>query len=171
MLLTLLITEVIRRRLHTRKQGNEQSALIRAMFLCYILLIVGTAVFALTGNFYLAIVAYWLARIGRRADMPLYNAWITRNSEPRTRATVFSMFGQVDAVGQTLSGSVIGYIGTIASLRTALATASIVLGPCVIFFLKALKLSKYVPTYSEEQSGADNPGEEGKEDILNTPIA
>lgn len=109
---------------------------------CNLLLIAGSAAFALAGNFYMALGAFWLACIGRRATNPLQNAWIARNSEPRTRATVFSMLGQVDAVGQIASGPAIGYIGTTASLRTALVVTSAILSPCVIFFVGALRVVK-----------------------------
>jgi MFS family permease len=125
---------------------------------CNLLLIFGIAAFALAGNFYLAPGAFWLACIGRRAANPLQDTWIARNSEPRTRATVFSMLGQVDAVGQIASGPAIGYIGTIASLRAALLVTSAVLSPCVIFFVGALRLSKQTPTY-------DNTKEEIVEEV------
>jgi DHA3 family tetracycline resistance protein-like MFS transporter len=153
-ILTLIATTIIRR--HVDMQNSQ--LIIKVMLGCNLLLIFGIAAFALAGNFYLAPGAFWLACIGRRAANPLQDTWIARNSEPRTRATVFSMLGQVDAVGQIASGPAIGYIGTIASLRAALLVTSAVLSPCVIFFVGALRLSKQTPTY-------DNTKEEIVEEV------
>ena len=151
-LLTLAMTEIVRRRSNT----NNQSTLIRIMFGCNLLLLLGTVIFALTGNFYLALAAFWLAMVGRTADQPLYNTWITQNTESRGRATIYSMLGQVDAIGQIAGGPAVGYIGTLVSLRAALLTTSAILSPCTLFFIGALRLDG-------EQSQATLPLEKQKD--------
>lgn len=137
-LLTLATTEVVRRRINT----NSQSALIGIMAGCKLLWLLGIVAFALTGNFYVALIAFWLATIGRNADQPLYNTWITLNTESRGRATIYSLFGQVDAIGQIAGGPIVGYVGTLASLRAALLSSSAILAPSLLFFAGAFHINK-----------------------------
>jgi DHA3 family tetracycline resistance protein-like MFS transporter len=147
MLLTLLVTEIVRRHVDTRKQH----ALVIAMFACQLGLIIGLAGFALSGNFYVALLAYWIARTCRNADTPLYNVWLVQNSDPRIRATIVSMFGQVDAIGQIAGGPGIGLIGSLISLRAALLATCAILCPNVFFFTRALQLSKRRPLEVEKE--------------------
>ncbi|GCF06716.1 MFS transporter [Dictyobacter arantiisoli] len=147
-LLCLTATELVRRCVNT----NNQTLVIRVMSGLQILLIGSIIVFALTDNFYLALLSFWCASIGRRADAPLYNTWIVQNSEPRIRATVISMFGQVDAIGQIVGGPGIGYLGSAPSLRAALLATSAILTPNLIFFARALGISKTAPIYAIEES-------------------
>ncbi len=145
-LLVLPVTEIVRRRLDI----NNQRLLVWLILAFNVLLISGVAMFALAGNFYLALAAYWIARVFRGSLEPLYTTWLTRNSDPRMRATIISMFGQVDAVGQFAGGPGVGYIGTGVSIRAALLTTSAILAPTLLFLLRALHLSKQAPVYQEE---------------------
>ncbi len=119
------------------------------MFLLNMGLIASVAAFALAGNFYLAMAMFWCASICRRANSPLYTTWITRNSDPRMRATIISMLGQVDAIGQIAGGPAVGLIGSIVSLRAALLATCAILSPNAIFFTRALQISKGAPELSE----------------------
>jgi DHA3 family tetracycline resistance protein-like MFS transporter len=145
-LLILPMTEIVRRKLDT----NNQRVLVWLILAFNILLISGVAVFALARNFYLALAAYWIAGVFRGSLEPLYTTWLTRNSDSRMRATIISMFGQVDAVGQIAGGPGVGYIGTAISIRAALLTTSAILAPTILFLLRALHLSKQAPVYQEE---------------------
>lgn len=142
-LLILPVTEIVRRKLNT----NNQRLLVWLILAFNVLLISGVALFALAGNFYLALAAYWIAGIFRGSLEPLYMTWLTRNSEPRMRATIISMFGQVDAIGQIAGGPGVGYIGTTVSIRAALLTTSAILTPTILFLLRAVHLSKRAPVY------------------------
>ena len=137
-LLMLAASEVLRRCLNT----NRQSIIIRVLFAFNVLLIVSIAVFALTKNFYLALGAFWCAYVLRHIDTPLYNTWVTRNSRSSMRATIISLFGQVDALGQIVGGPGVGFIGTLVSLPIALLTTSVMQVPNILFFLRASQLDK-----------------------------
>ena len=155
-LLILPVTEIVRRKLDT----NNQRLLVWLILTFNILLISGVAIFALAGNFYLALAAYWIAGVFRGSLEPLYTTWLTRNSAPRMRATIISMFGQVDAIGQIAGGPGVGYIGTAVSIRAALLTTSAILAPTVLFLLRALHLSKQAPVYqinNEEEKPVTMP--------------
>ncbi|MBA2682463.1 MAG: hypothetical protein H0U76_29235 [Ktedonobacteraceae bacterium] len=146
-LLILPVTEIVRRKLDT----NNQRLLVWLILAFNVLLISGVVMFALAGNFYLALAAYWIAGVFRGCLEPLYTTWLTRNSDPRMRATIISMFGQVDAIGQIAGGPGVGYIGTAVSIRAALLTTSAILTPTILFLFRALHLSKEAPVYQANE--------------------
>ena len=75
--------------------------------------------FGLTRSFWVAVVLYWAVGVMRGIHGPLSSTWFNhRIDDPQVRATMFSVRGQVDAVGQITSGPVVGMIGN-ASIRTA----------------------------------------------------
>ena len=53
------------------------------------------------------------------------------------RATVHSMFGQVDAVGQMLGGPVVAVIAAVGSAVTSLVTSGMLLVPALFFVSRA----------------------------------
>ena len=137
-LLTLGATEVVRRWIDIALQR----ILIRVLFVLNVLGIVSLLVFALAGNFYLAVVAVLLFRVFRTVNEPIYTTWLTQNIEAKVRATVISMRGQVDAFGQIVGGPPIGYIGTAISVRAALVAASALLSPVLFLYAYAARKSR-----------------------------
>lgn len=115
-LITLAVTEFVRRRLDTE---DEQKA-IWALVVIELLMIVGIFTFAWAGNFTVALAAYWTTFVFRRTAWPIFDGWVNKQIAPQVRATVLSMHGQMDAIGQILSGPLMGVIATIGSLRIAL---------------------------------------------------
>jgi DHA3 family tetracycline resistance protein-like MFS transporter len=103
-LLTLGATEVVRRWVNIA----QQRILIRALFVINFLGIVCLLVFALAGNFFLAVAAVLLFKVFRTVNDPVYTTWLTQNIEAKVRATVISMRGQVDAFGQIVGGPPVG---------------------------------------------------------------
>jgi MFS transporter, DHA3 family, tetracycline resistance protein len=53
------------------------------------------------------------------------------------RATVHSMFGQVDAIGQVLGGPVVAVIASVGSAVAALVTSGLLLTPALFFIRRA----------------------------------
>ena len=49
---------------------------------------------------------------------------------------------QADALGQIAGGPVVGWIGTVRSLRAALVTTGLVLSPALLLFARALGQGK-----------------------------
>ncbi len=93
-------------------------------------------VFALSGSLVIAIMAYIAARISRSLHGPLSGAWLNQNLEPSTRATVLSLNGQADAVGQIAGGPIIGALGN-SSLQFALIAGASILGLCLPLYHRA----------------------------------
>ncbi len=137
-LISLGVTEVVRR--YTNM--NNQRVVTRLLFGFNALGVVSLLVFALAGNFFLAVAAYLSFGVFRRVNEPIYTAWLTQNIDAKVRATVISMRGQVDALGQIAGGPPVGYIGTFFSLRVALVTVSIILSPVLVLFVYAFRKAK-----------------------------
>jgi DHA3 family tetracycline resistance protein-like MFS transporter len=132
-LLGLLATEIVRRRLDTT--NHQQVA--RVLLVFEAIQVASLIGFGLAGNFALALATYWGATVFRRTAGPVYRAWLTQNIEPGVRATVISMSGLVDSLGQVAGGPVIGAIGTLVSLRAALVAAGVVLAPVLPLYARA----------------------------------
>jgi MFS transporter, DHA3 family, tetracycline resistance protein len=113
--LVLGLTEWLRR----RNTEDDQTA-VRILFALKLLMIGGIFAFAWAGNFGMAIAAYWTTFVFRSLTGPIYGAWLTRQVAPQVRATVLSMHGQMDSLGQIASGPFMGVIATVGSLRWAL---------------------------------------------------
>jgi DHA3 family tetracycline resistance protein-like MFS transporter len=131
--LTLAATEVARRRLETTRT-EDTARLLQAI---YGAMVAGILLLAMTDNILLAILAYWTVGTMRSTAAPVSEAWINQHIDSKVRATVLSMTGQVDAVGQMVGGPIVGAIGTALSLRAALVTSSIILAPVVPLFGRA----------------------------------
>lgn len=94
-------------------------------------------VFALASGFPFVICAGFSKSAIESLTRPLYQAWLTANVEPRVRATVLSMHSLCNAGGQIAGGPVIGAIGSLSSIRAALATSAVFLLPNVLLYLRA----------------------------------
>ncbi|MDQ2714114.1 MAG: MFS transporter [Chloroflexota bacterium] len=147
-LLSIIGTEFVKRRLDT----SSGRWLIRAQFVLDALMIVCLVAFGLAGNFFLALAAYWGVTVFRTISRPLYTTWLTQNTDAKSRATVLSMSGQLDALGQIAGGPGVGYIGTVVSLRAALVTAGLMLAPVLPLFAYAARRSKHMVIVREEDA-------------------
>ena len=75
-----------------------------------VLLVASVVVFALTGQFWVALAAMWIVGALRSVRDPVFTVWINQGLDPKTRATINSIGGQADAVGQAAGGPVLGAI-------------------------------------------------------------
>lgn len=135
-LANLLLLEILIRR---SKLGDSRS-ILRASMLTNGSLVVSLVIFALAGNFYVALVACWAGRSLRNAG--LFQIWVNRNLDSRVRATVLSFDSQVNAVGHLIGGPLTGFIGTTVSIPAALLTSALLLSPCLLLFANALRLTQ-----------------------------
>jgi DHA3 family tetracycline resistance protein-like MFS transporter len=133
LVLAIGLTELARRRLDL----SSGQTVARALFAADTLRITSTVVFALTGEFGVAIGAFWVASVLRSVTRPIYTSWLNQQLESGSRATVLSMSGQLDALGQVLGGPAIGAVGTV-SLRAALVITGLLLAPALALYVRAL---------------------------------
>ena len=64
----------------------------------------------------------------REACFPLVQAWVNRGADPATRATLNSLVGQSESIGEIGGGPILGAVGGTAGVPTALVTSAAVFG-------------------------------------------
>lgn len=131
-LLNLAVTEVIKRRLDITRHRAVANLLL-TFTACLVASVLG---FALAGNFWVALLAIWCARVFRDVQEPIFRIWQIQRIDPAVRATVLSIDGQVNALGQIAGGPAVGAIGNI-SLRAALVVAGVALSPALLLLVRA----------------------------------
>jgi len=152
MFLTLGAAEVLRRRVNT----NNPRVIVQTLLGINSLLAVSVIFFGLTTNFALALAAFWVVGTLRAILAPLYMAWINQHAESKIRATIFSVNGQADALGQIAGGPVIGVIGTLFSLRTALVMSGLMLTPALALYTRTLRGTSETPNPASEVQLMEN---------------
>jgi DHA3 family tetracycline resistance protein-like MFS transporter len=100
----------------------------------------GVAAMALAGGFWMGAAGMWMATTLSRVYDPLYLGWLNKNVRSEVRATVLSLSGQADALGQIAGGPVIGAIGSVVSLRAALMATAGAMLPALALYLRAFRL-------------------------------
>ena len=102
------------------------------------MLAVAEVVFALSGSIALGLAALVVARLMRSLSGPLYLTWLNQGiADSSVRATVLSMSGQADAIGQTAGGPVLGLVGNAYGIRVALLAGAAVLLPALGLYARA----------------------------------
>ncbi|HQZ52650.1 MAG TPA: MFS transporter [Thermoflexales bacterium] len=146
-LLQLPIAEFVRRRVKLDVDASVSRALVSAT----VLIILGLVGLALAPDFLWIGLAYVLAASARRAIGPILQAWKNRQirgEDAQARATVLSMYGQVDAVGQIAGGPAVGAIANL-SLRLAMLTSAAILAPALLLYRRAGRSVSPVESPSE----------------------
>ncbi|HET7759423.1 MAG TPA: MFS transporter [Gaiellaceae bacterium] len=101
--------------------------------------LVAMLVFALTGQVWVAIAALLGVFFCRNMAGPLYDTWLNEQiTESSVRATVISLTGQANAIGQAGGGPVLGAIGNVWGIRAALATGALAIGPALGLYARAI---------------------------------
>ncbi len=136
--LNLGVSEFIRR----RPNLNQPHTVIWVQMIMTTGYLITLTIFALTGHVGLAMSAITLNSVLRVANDPLYGAWLNRQiAEPQVRATVLSMNGQLDALGQVIGGIMMAAIAQWWGMRTALLGVVILLLPVLGLYWLALRLT------------------------------
>jgi MFS transporter, DHA3 family, tetracycline resistance protein len=139
--LSIGATELVQRYI----KMDKQRTLVRVLAVLNVLGMLALLLLALAGNFVLAIVAIWIVETFRNVKAPIYTTWLMQNTPSGARATLISLDGQMDAIGQIAGGPPVGYLGTIFSLRVALAAVSVILAPILLFYAAALRRLRAQP--------------------------
>jgi DHA3 family tetracycline resistance protein-like MFS transporter len=131
-------TELVRRRLDL----NRALPIARVLMANAGLIVIALAGFGLTRLFWIALALYWLVGVLRSVADPIYTAWFNLQiDDPQVRATMFSVSGQVDAIGQIAGGPAVGAIGN-HSIRTALVASALILSPVLPLYSWAIRRSE-----------------------------
>lgn len=136
-LISILLNEWVRRRVPL----NDPNATTLFLLYAYGVMIVGIVTFSLALDFGLAAAAYILVMGARAASEPLSKAWLNGHTEPSIRATMFSLFSQINSIGEIIGGPPIGALGRAVSLRAALLSSGLALALTLPILLSALNPS------------------------------
>jgi DHA3 family tetracycline resistance protein-like MFS transporter len=136
LLASIVVAEVARRRLDT----DDHVATAKALLGMNSALLVGMVVFALAVSFETAVAAYFVARVMRRAMIPISSAWINQSLTPHVRATVMSLNAQTDAVGQITGGPLLGALALTAGVPAAMLAAAGFIAPSLLLYVRTIRL-------------------------------
>jgi len=107
--LTIFAVRFVEKRVDT----GSPIAIGRAMLIVTGLISVSLIGFALSPLLLLSLGLYLSIDVLRDIAGPLQTAWINKKLDSNVRATVHSMFGQVDAIGQVLGGPIVAVIAAV----------------------------------------------------------
>jgi MFS transporter, DHA3 family, tetracycline resistance protein len=133
---------------HVEREGRE--AVSRFLFAFTFLEMVAMLVFALTGSTWVAIAALLGVFFARDLAGPLYTTWLNQQiTDSSVRATVLSISGQSNAIGQAAGGPILGAIGNVWGIRAALAAGGVVISPALGLYARAIRHGGQEPELEE----------------------
>jgi MFS transporter, DHA3 family, tetracycline resistance protein len=114
-------------------------AVATVLMLIDFLLIASFVTCGLMGIFWPALLAAWAVGALRSVREPVFNVWINQGLDPRTRATINSLGGQADALGQAAGGPGLGLIASRVSVPAAMVTSGLLSAPSMLLYLRAMR--------------------------------
>jgi hypothetical protein len=122
-----------------RFDGATDLRLARALFAMTAALTVAELGFALAGSLVLALCMLLVARLARSLLTPVSMTWLNQQiDDSSVRATVISIAGQADAIGEAGGGPALGAIGNVYGIRAALGAGALVLLPALGLYARAI---------------------------------
>jgi DHA3 family tetracycline resistance protein-like MFS transporter len=132
-LITIFAVRFVEKRVDT----GSPIAIGRAMLIVTGSISVSLIGFALSPFLGLSLGLYLSISVLRDIAGPLQTAWVNKKLDSRIRATVHSMFGQVDAIGQVMGGPIVAVIAAVGSAVASLVTSGLLLTPALFFIQRA----------------------------------
>ena len=137
-ILTILAVRFVEKRV----DSTSPLAIGRTVFLVTAAISVALIGFALSTFLALSLSLYLLINVLRNVHGPLQTGWVNQKLDSQVRATVHSMFGQVDAIGQVMGGPIVAGIASVGSAIASLVTSGLLLTPALFFIDRANSQSK-----------------------------
>jgi DHA3 family tetracycline resistance protein-like MFS transporter len=97
----------------------------------------------------------WLKDAASAVTWPVENAWVNRHIPSEIRATVLSMNGQANAIGQVVGGPPLGAVANRFGIPAALTVSAIVWAPTVALF------ARLRPDQAERSEPSGRPSGDG----------
>jgi DHA3 family tetracycline resistance protein-like MFS transporter len=122
-----------------RVEHGGRDAVARFLFGFTSLELAAMLLFAMTGSTWLAIAGLLGVFFARNMAGPLYDTWLNAQiTDSSVRATVLSLTGQSNAIGQAAGGPVLGAVGDAWGIRAALAGGAAAIAPALGLFARAI---------------------------------
>ncbi|MGE5653337.1 MAG: MFS transporter, partial [Bacillota bacterium] len=134
-ILSIVLTQTMQQRVDT---GSRRSV-VSVLKLLTVIRVGCLSAFALSGSFVWALVSYLGVSVVATLIEPLFETWVNQNVDRHVRATVLSMMGQADALGQTAGGPAVGFAATRFSLRLSMLMVAALLVPSLRVYSSAIK--------------------------------
>jgi len=122
---SVTLLEVIRRRLDMRAHAH----MTRLLMILNAATIAATLALAFAGQFVWAAAALVLRATFAALMRPIQSAWLNQRIPSEVRATVLSMYGQGNALGQIAGGPGVGWFGARYGVRGAIGLSGLLLAP------------------------------------------
>lgn len=123
-----------------RFEHGGRGIVARSLFGFTLMELAAMLAFALTGSTWLAIAALLGVFFARDMQGPLYTIWLNEQiTDSSVRATVLSISGQANAIGQAGGGPVLGVVGNVWGIRAALSAGALVIAPALALYARALR--------------------------------
>jgi DHA3 family tetracycline resistance protein-like MFS transporter len=127
------------------RDGSE--TISAALLACVVFELGAMVMFAVAWSAWAAIAALLGVFLARDLAGPLYTIWLNEQiTDSSVRATVFSISGQADAIGQAAGGPVLGAIGNAWGIRAALLAGATALAPAAALLARASRTHEVIPT-------------------------
>ncbi|MBM2621946.1 MFS transporter [Actinoplanes sp. LDG1-06] len=112
------------------------------------------------GHWWAAVGLYLAVRLLRDTATPILNVWLVSATAPGSRATVFSIVSQADALGQVAGGPPAGFVAQRRAIGAGISVAGLFVLPAVALFALATKQSAADPATTKANGPAAAPGTE-----------
>jgi DHA3 family tetracycline resistance protein-like MFS transporter len=149
--LTILAVRLVEKRV----DSTSPLAIGRAVLIVTGAISVALLGFAISPFLFLSLGLYLVISVLRNVQTPLQTAWVNQKLDSQVRATVHSMFGQVDAIGQVMGGPIVAVIASVGSAVASLVTSSLLLIPALFFVSRANSQSENEAEVDPEPLPAD----------------
>lgn len=124
--MTLFAAEMLRKQVN-RLDSRAVAQLLKGLFIA---LSICGLVFTLSSNLLLVLMGIWGTQVVISMIAPLMEIWLNQHVDPRLRATVLSIVGQVNSCGEIIiGGPFAGVMATLFSVRIAIVTVALSLLP------------------------------------------
>ncbi|MBA3717925.1 MAG: MFS transporter [Actinobacteria bacterium] len=126
-------------RLMKRLERAGRGGVARWLFVFTAAEMAAVLVFALTGSTWVAVATLLAILLARGLANPLYDTWLNEQiTDSSVRATVISISGQANAIGQAGGGPVLGAIGNVWGLGAALSAGGLLIAPALGLYARAI---------------------------------
>ena len=131
-IISVTLLEVARRRMDMSVHAH----LTRVLIVLNVIVIAATLGFAVAGRFDLAVIALVTRACAISILRPIQSTWLNQHIPSDVRATVLSMYGQSNALGQIIGGPGVGWCGTRYGMRGGIGLTGLLLAPAVFVWGK-----------------------------------
>lgn len=125
MSLAVIATKAVEKRIDLA----AMTSLVRMLMGLSTVLLVALFGFAMAGNLIVSLILVLIIGVSREVIYPIYTTWVNHRLPSNVRATVLSFSSQVDAIGQTVGGPIVGVVAKQVSIMAGLLTSSAMLAP------------------------------------------